>query len=91
MSLPNRRYERVPVKLQATLGGESVRLGNLSRGGAFVYGLAAASLFDTVTLSLNGKEKAAQIRWVRGSGDTGFGVQFDVELEPKEFRALTQD
>ncbi len=89
MKAPNRRHERIPVAIEAEMEKKSVQIGNLSRGGAFVRGLAAGSLFESVKISLNGMEVEAEIRWVRGTGDTGFGLQFEVELEPDKFLALT--
>jgi len=89
MKPPSRRYERVSVALEARMESKPVQIANLSRGGAFIRGLSAGNLYDTVSLTLNGRKIAAQIRWVRGSGETGFGLQFDVELEPETFLALT--
>ena len=86
--IANRRHKRVPVVIPAEVASEKVKIRNLSRGGAFVHGLAAGNVNEKVKVPLGGVKVDAEIRWVRGSGVYGFGVQFALELTQEEFKKL---
>jgi hypothetical protein len=85
---PNRRYERIPVDIPAQVGKEKVRVRNLSRGGAFIHGLAAGELFEKVTVNVKGTVLEGHVRWVRGSEEYGFGIEFAAELPEDKFQEL---
>lgn len=87
-----RASRRVVSQIQATwrwgLGSHAARIGDLSKGGAFIRSGAPPSVGSVITLELNDSvvqadrgplELEATVAWVgRSQGHRGFGVKFRV-------------
>jgi hypothetical protein len=88
-----RNSRRVASQIQATwrwgLGSHAARIGDISKGGAFIRSGAPPSVGSTITLELNDSMVAGQdggpleleaaVAWVgRSQGHRGFGVKFRV-------------
>ncbi len=85
-----RRSPRIPVNVPVTVRirqgeGEQVFTGeliNLSEGGAFIHGVFPIGLGQEVTVEVRiapsqGKQELkSEVRWVRGTAQSGLGVQF---------------
>lgn len=84
-----RRYERVRVDIPTRINENDTKVRNLSLGGAFVLGLLAGQISDRVWIILDGSPLKAVVRWVKGSGEYGFGVEFMNPLSAETFRVLS--
>jgi hypothetical protein len=87
-----RNSRRIPSQIQATwrwgLGSHAARIGDLSKGGAFIRSGAPPSVGSAINLELNDSmihaehgplELEATVAWVgRSRGHRGFGVKFRV-------------
>lgn len=86
----------VPVSIRIRQGEtEQVYTGeliNLSEGGAFIHGVFPIGLGQEVTVEMRvspsqpEKKLKSEVRWVRGSAQSGLGVQFlGMAIEKKNF------
>jgi hypothetical protein len=84
-TIAEKRSHRIELRIPVTVhihNGSDVRvydaeLVNVSEGGAFVKGIFPIELGTRVTLRLGDLQVDSQVRWVRGSAQSGFGIQFE--------------
>jgi c-di-GMP-binding flagellar brake protein YcgR len=71
---------RVPVKVTVQTANESkeydAEIANISEGGAFIRGVFPVELGSKVTIQIGEQNMESQVRWVRGSAQSGIGTQF---------------
>ncbi len=78
--LISRKHQRFNVNIPAEVDAGQVTIKNLSIGGAFIHGLAGELNDNNVRIIVKGLFLEGKVRWVRGSGEYGFGVEFGAEL-----------